>query len=217
MLLPGDKPKLTVTHHIHPGQPQCARCTTHSARATHIALVVHALSSFPAFGTASWPASGPRFNTCHRFHCLSLTCHCLFQCLSSVRLGTFYGQNAAQSTQLGEFKATYAGGYKAGPLAIFTVKETRASTALPHKSCNHVPLQRLCPLHRFLMRGCGIRGGPSGGAGRGVAALSADELHGGRAQHRPGQQRAAVRTAGHAWDCATLFFLDLLLPDHCLP
>ena len=50
-------------------------------------------SSFPAFATASWAATG-------------------------VRLVTFAGQNAAQSTRYGRWPRAYAGGYLGGPLAL---------------------------------------------------------------------------------------------------
>jgi hypothetical protein len=50
-------------------------------------------SAFPSFSTAGWP--------------------------ESLRLATFYGQNAARTTQLGTFTQAYSGGYKGGPLALF--------------------------------------------------------------------------------------------------
>eukprot|EP01050_Picozoa_sp_SAG11_P016193 SAG11_NODE_2180_length_3714_cov_2.273306_5_plen_95_part_00 len=46
-------------------------------------------SAFPAFATASWGAT--------------------------LRLATFYGQNAARTTQMGTFPRAYSGGYMAGP------------------------------------------------------------------------------------------------------
>jgi hypothetical protein len=50
-------------------------------------------TAFPSFPISTWP--------------------------QSLRLATFFGQNAARTTQLGNFTTAYSGGYEAGPLAIF--------------------------------------------------------------------------------------------------
>ena len=65
-----------------------------------------------------------------------------------MRLATYYGQNAAQTTEFGSFTAAYRGGYEAGPLALFP------------PSLEHVLV--MSPLDSFMVTQHNINGSDAG-------------------------------------------------------